>query len=272
MNDVYLKTITSVLLYIFSVNSYAAIISYDLLAPDSSVNINYSNPFSNIFTSTGDGFQIYQRDVDTDIPSALLDNSNITTSDSLGIITSLNNRPFFGIVDTVNSDNINSYATASWQVNITNLSTLSLHMDIAAMGNFESSDEFTWRYSIDDNPYTIIFQSITDENQVQSYRLENNSTFMLDDPLAIGNQLLSNEFQGFSSLSLGTGSLLKLELIASTNGGSEAIAFQNVLVQGQSNIVTVNEPKTYGLIVLAVVLLACKSLSNDKSRENKGER
>ncbi|MBA6391400.1 hypothetical protein H4J38_11515 [Colwellia sp. BRX10-3] len=87
----------------------------------------------------------------------MLDNSGITISDSLGIITSTNTQAFFGIVDTVNQDNPNNNAVASWQVDITNLTEIMFLIDMAAMGDFESSDWFEWRYSIDNSPYSRLF-------------------------------------------------------------------------------------------------------------------
>jgi len=259
MNYLYLKLIFASLICLVTINSYAALISYDLLAADSSVQVNYTNPLNDAFSSTEDGFQIYQRHIDTDVPNALLDNSDIATSDNFGVITSSNSHAFFGIADTVNSDNPSDDAKAYWQVDITNLSTITLLMEIAAMGDFESNDGFIWRYQIDKNPFTTLFQGISDEDTTQSYRLEDNSLKTLNDPMTVNAQLLSNKFQAFSSPHLGVGKLLRLELIANTNGGNEAIAFQNVFIQGQSTITAVNEPQTYTLLLLATVWLFLKS-------------
>tara|TARA_R110000737_G_scaffold162947_1_gene190664 strand:- start:1131 stop:1376 length:246 start_codon:yes stop_codon:yes gene_type:complete len=72
--------------------------------------------------------------------------------------------------------------------------------------------------------------------------------------MMVNSQLLSNEFQAFSSSILDTGNLLTLELIAKANGGSEAIVFQNVLIQGISNTVTVTEPKSLTMLLLSGLL------------------
>ena len=214
--------------------------------------INYSNPHSGNFSSNEDGFQIYQ--LGDNAPKALLDKSSLLPSDNLGIITSTNNQPYFGIVDSVNPDNPNSETVARWQINIENLSVIRLFIDMAAMGDFERSDEFLWLYSIDNNPYSTIFHGISNESTSQSYRLENNSLVSLDDPMMVNSQLLSNEFQALSSSILDTGNLLTLELIAKANGGSEAIVFQNVLIQGISNTVTVTEPKSLTMLLLSGLL------------------
>jgi len=256
MNYVYLKNTTALFISIIAVNCQASLISYDLLTPTSSLDINYNNPLSDAFSSHDDAFQIYQRGANA--PDALLDKSTHMASDSLGIITTTNTQAFFGIVDTVNSDNPSNYAIANWQLNITNLSTITFFIDIAAMGDFENSDEFIWRYSIDSNPFHTIFQGISDEDTIQNYRLADNSLVALNDPMTVNSQLLSNEFKTFSSEIVSTGNLLTLELAAKTNGGNEAIAFQNVLIHGLSSTVTVTEPKSFTMLLLAIMLFFAK--------------
>ena len=102
MQPFHLKTIAIICSYLLTGNSHASLINHELLTPHSSTHINYTNPFKNAFSSINDGFQIYQRDVGLNIPNALLDNSEIATSDRLGIVSSTNTQAFFGIVDTVN--------------------------------------------------------------------------------------------------------------------------------------------------------------------------
>lgn len=123
---------------------------------------------------------------------------------------------------------------------------------MAAMGDFESSDQFLWRYSIDNNPYSTIFQSISNKDTLQNYHLEDNRLIALNDPMTINSPLLSYKLQILSSSILDTGSLLTLELKAKANGGSEIIAFQNIVIQGVSNTVTVGEPKSYAILSLAL--------------------
>lgn len=241
---------------IISTNSHASLISYDLLTANSLPQVSYSNPFSGNFSSAEDGFQIYQKN--DNAPKALLDKSTLLASDNLGIITSTNTQAYFGIVDSVNPDNPSSEAVASWKIDIANLTAITLFIDMAAMGDFESNDEFLWHYRIDNNPYTNLFQGSSNESSAQTYRLENNSMISLDDPMTVNSQLLSNEFQAFTSVILGTGRLLTLELKAKTNGGSEAIAFQNILLQGRANNVRVTEPKSLTILLLAGLLFFVK--------------
>lgn len=244
------------LLVVFHVsNSQASLISYDLLAPDTSANINYTNNFSNTFSSSQDGFQIYQQGVDLNIPSSLLDQSTVINSDSLGIVKNGNNNPFFGIVDTVNQDNPTNDAMATWQISITNLSTITFLADMAAMGDFEGNDGFEWRYSIDNNPFTSMFSGITNESSLQQYNLEVGNSLTLNDPMTVNSILLSNEFTIFTAPILTTGNLLTLELTAKTNGGNEAIAFRNVAIQAQTMATSVSEPKTVIVFILALLFI-----------------
>ena len=254
--------ISALLLVLLHVgNSHASLISYDLLAPDTSTNINYTNNFSNAFNSSQDGFQIYQQGAGLNIPISLLDQSTVVTFDNLGIVKSANNNPFFGIVDTVNSDNPTNDAIASWEINIANLSAITFLTDMAAMGDFEASDRFEWRYSIDNNPFISMFKGLTDESSLQEYNLEAGNSITLSDPMTVNSTQLNNEFSTFTSSILATGSLLTLELNAKTNGGGEVIAFQNVAIQAQTMAVSVSEPKTIVIFILALLFIVAKKFS-----------
>ena len=240
-------------------NSRASLINYDLLTPNTSTNINYTNNFSNTFSSNQDGFQIYQQGIDLNIPLALLDQSTVNASDNLGIVKSANNKPFFGIVDTVNSDNPTNDAIATWQINITSLSAITFFTDMAAMGDFESNDRFEWRYSIDNNPFISLFKGVTNESTFQDYNLDVGNSITLSDPLTVNSILLNNEFSTFTSSILATGNLLTLELNAKTNGGREVLAFQNIAIQAQTMAVSVSEPKTVIIFMLALLFMIAKN-------------
>ena len=142
MKPFHLKIIAIICSYLLTGNSHTSLINHKLLTPTSSTHINDTNPSQNAFSSNNDGFQIYQRDVGLNTPKALLDNNKLATSDRLGIVSSTNTQAFFGLVDTVNFNNPISDAFAKWQINITNLPALTFFIDMAAMGNFESSDQF----------------------------------------------------------------------------------------------------------------------------------
>lgn len=192
--------------------------------------VSYSNPHANAFTSAGDGFQKYQRGVSPSIPFSVLDDSlSIFTSDSLGIIKEDNTEEFFGVTDTVNGDNT-GLVVATWVFDIAGGDNLELTIDMGAMGDFESSDTFTWTYSIDGGTEMTAFAGSADESGAHTYTLAGGASFTLNDPMLADGTLLSNELQTLVSAISGTGSQLTLKLTATTNGGSEAFVFQNIKI------------------------------------------
>ena len=132
------------------------LVAADLGTGGTSLNLtSFNNPFDGAFGSAGDGFQVYQRFVSPSIPFALLDDSEtIFTADTLGIIEESDTEPFFGVVDTVNGDNPGGAVSASWVFDVSGFTDLSLAIDIAAMGDFESSDTFSFSVAVDGGPET----------------------------------------------------------------------------------------------------------------------
>ena len=194
--------------------------------------VSYTNPFADGFSSPGDGFRIYQRGVSTSIPFAVLDDSvSVFPPDSLGIIGEANTDEFFGIVDTVNADTSDP-VTASWEFDISGGEQLGVSIDMGAMGDFEASDSFTWRYSIDGGAPAILFEGVADEAGTFTYTLDGGASFTLNDPMTVDGQILTNNLATFTKAlpTDATGSLLVLSLEAIFNGGTEAVAFQNILI------------------------------------------
>ncbi len=194
--------------------------------------VSYTNPSTDAFSSAGDGFQIYQRGVSGSIPFAVLDDSlSIFTGDNLGIIGEANTDEFFGIVDTVNSDT-SGPVTASWEFDITGGEQLGVSIDMGAMGDFESSDSFTWSYSIDGGAPAVLFEGIADEAGAFTYTLDDGDSFTLNDPMTVDGETLTNDLATFTqALPADTaGSILVLSLTANFNGGDEAVAFQNIVI------------------------------------------
>jgi predicted extracellular nuclease len=205
-------------------------IAYDMVDSTSERLTSFTNPYDGAFVSAGDGFQKYQRFVSPTIPFAVLDDSlSIFPGDSLGIIKEGNTDIFFGVVDTENNDNSGPVA-ATWVFDISGASNLGVLIDMGAMGDFESSDFFTWEYSIDGGPTMVAFSSTVDEAGSQVYTLEGGATFTLNDPMLVQGTPLSNNLVTFSTPIIGTGSSLSLTLTAQFNGGSEAVAFQNLII------------------------------------------
>ena len=195
--------------------------------------IDRTNPFEGAFGSPGDGFQVYQRDVSTSIPFAVLDDTvSVFPGDTLGIIGEDNLDGFFGVTDTENGDNPSGDVSASWTFDISGAENLTLSIDMGAMGDFEAADTFTWSYQIDGGPVMTAFQSTVDETGGQTYTLDGGTVVTLDDPMLVDGTVLNNDLQTLTTALAGTGSVLTLTLDANTNGGTEAFAFQNIAIEG----------------------------------------
>ncbi|MGD9092202.1 MAG: hypothetical protein PVF74_05115, partial [Anaerolineales bacterium] len=208
------------------------VIAFDMVGSASLNLVSHTNPWEGAFSSPGDGFEKYQRQVSSTIPFAVLDDSLFTfPPDTLGIIDDLNLEQFFGIVDTENGDN-SGPVSAEWVFNIRGASDLSLSIDMGAMGDFESNDFFTWEAQIDGGPTQTIFQSSVDEDGSQTYTLAGGTVVTLNDPMLANGQLLSNILETITANVDGIGDQLTLTLTAQFNGGSEAVAFQNIVVNG----------------------------------------
>ena len=206
-------------------------LAFDMVSSASQNLTSFVNPFNGAFSSTGDGFQKYQRGVSASIPFSVLDDSLVIfPADSLGIIKDGNVDEFFGIVDTENGQN-SGPVSATWTFDVSAATLgLVLSIDMGAMGDFESNDSFEWTYSIDNGPTLTAFASTVDEASSFTYTLEGGSLFTLNDPMLIQGTILSNDITTFSVPLVGAGSSLALTLTAMTNGGSEALAFQNIIL------------------------------------------
>lgn len=242
----------------FAASASADIVAFDLVGSGSQNLIAHTNAYAGAFSSAGDGFEIYQRGVSSSIPFAVLDDSaGSFPPDTLGIIGTNNTGRFFGVTDTENSDN-SGPVSASWDFDISGFADLSLSLDIGAMGDFEDDvpspageDFFTWSYAIDGGASTVLFDSFVDEALSQMYTLEGGAVFNLSDPMTLNGILLSNQLQTFTGALLGTGSVLTLTLTAQTNGGTEAFAFQNLVIEGR---VAAPEPTSAALIGVGLLV------------------
>jgi predicted extracellular nuclease len=200
--------------------------------PDVGV-ISYTNS-APAFASAGDAFEVLQRGVSPSIPFAVADDSlGGFPADNQGIIDESNLGPFFGIVDTQNGDN-SGPVTATWTFDISGASALTVSADIGAMGDFEAADSFEFSYSIDGAPATPLWSLTVDESASRSYTMAGSSVFLVDDPLNLGPNPLDNVLTTFTSALPATGSTLAVSITAVADGGSEAVAFQNLIVSGEA--------------------------------------
>lgn len=225
----------------------ADVVAFDLVGSASQNLTDFSNPFDGAFASGGDGFQTYQRGVSGSIPFSVLDDSLMTfPSDSLGIVDDTNLDSFFGATDTQNGDN-NGPVSAVWTFDITGATELGLSIDMGAMGDFESSDTFTWTYSIDGGATQTAFSGSADEAISQDYTLAGGSVVTLNDPMTVDGALLSNVLTPVTTALQGEGVSLTLTLTLQTDGGSEAFAFQNIKVlrDFEDDVVVVTEAEIF---------------------------
>ncbi|MEE1675924.1 hypothetical protein SNR37_001251 [Agarivorans aestuarii] len=237
---------------------HATIIAYDMLNSSSLNLVAYQNPFSHQFSSAQDGFNKYQTNTSLSIPNSLIDSSQSNSSDSLGIVDSQTDQAsFFGVSDTFNPDNPSGDTQASWLFDISGYALSSISISMAAMGDFEASDSFSFSYSIDASPIQLLFSSFVDEQATQSYTMANGNQYQLNDPLSINNQMLNNQFKQLSQSLVGSGSVLSLYFNANQNGGNEAFAFRDIVINGDEQLASqVSEPLSIWLIMLGLLALA----------------
>ncbi|MGH1437974.1 MAG: choice-of-anchor I family protein, partial [Lewinella sp.] len=227
---------------------------------DTPFNLNNQmiNPDGSNFMSFGDIFNVTDRtgsgNPATGLPFVVADDSvngtcrsnGTYTPDNAGFITC--NYPdgnFFAIADVENGDNTNpggmGYVDMEFQID--NATDLVVSIDMAAMGNFESSDDiYNWSYSFDNVSFTPLFTSSVNESGSQNYTMESGLVVNLTDPVVVNGTTLNDNFQTISGALTGTGAILYLRLEASSNGSDEAFAFDNVVVTGTAtNSIVISE-------------------------------
>lgn len=206
------------------------LIAGDMNDSSSSNLISYTNPYTDAFSSLGDGFQKYQRNVSASIPFDILDDSLFTfTRDTQGVIDDNNLNEFFGFVDTDNNDN-SGPVKATWTFNIAGETELGLSIDIGAMGDFEASDKFQLTVSIDGGSEQLLISSSVDESGSHDYTLAGGAVKSLNDPMYANGTLLTNVLTTLRAAIQGTGNQLKVTLTAESNGGGEAVVLQNLKI------------------------------------------
>lgn len=200
------------------------------------------------FASSGDAFNPMSRSslapMEADggqigMPFAISDDSvaaatgnTVFANDVQGFAGQAKQDGFFGISDTVNSSSPTGTQTADFVFNIAGFTDLSVAMDFAAMGDFENNDVFNFTYSIDGGSFQSLFTSSLVAGVNQSYTMDSGAIVDLADPIAINGVTLNDEFQTIVAGVAGTGSELTIRVEATTDGGSEAFGFDNMLIRG----------------------------------------
>lgn len=190
--------------------------------------ISYTNPSEGGVLGTGDGFEQYN--TGDNVPFSLIDASvGSFTNDTFGLVVDDVNAAFDGFFGIVDTDDL---LTATWVFDIAGFSDLSLAIDLAAWGDFESSDSLSLTASIDGSTPVDLFVFTIDEDISQDYTMADGDTFTYNDPLLVDGVLTSNVYQTITSSIAGTGSELSISITAEVNASTETIAFDNLLIEG----------------------------------------
>lgn len=213
----------------FAVVAQESLVASDMLGSTSSSLIDFSNA-APAFSSPGDAFGKLQRGVSASLPFAVADDSLIGfPTDTQGIIDENNLDEFFAIVDTVNGDT-SGPVSASWTFDVGTATDLGIYLGIGAMGDFEGSDSFTITASRGGAPAETLFELVVDEAASQDYTMASGAPVTLSDPLTVGDTVLSNALTECGAAISGTGSELVITVTASADGGTEAVALQNLRI------------------------------------------
>ncbi|GGX60133.1 hypothetical protein GCM10007385_31740 [Tateyamaria omphalii] len=227
------------------------VVAFDMVGSASQGVLNFVNTAPD-FSSAGDGFGFFQVGAGS-VPFSLVDDSaGSFPSDDQGIIDGNSNTDvFFGVTDTQNNDN-DGDVSATWSFDISGADDLSLSVDVGAMGDFETSDSFSFTYNIDDGAEISLFDFVVDEAASLDYTLAGGSVETLNDPLTLAGsgETLSNILQTLTGSIEGTGSTLNLTFTANADGGAEAFAFQNLIIEGTGGT-DEPEPPTYEVEALS---------------------
>lgn len=202
-------------------------------------NLSYSQvPAIGALLDPGDGFQPFQVFVSATIPFALVDDTCAAfPADSQGIVQSTKFDAWFGVCDLNNPDNTSGTGSVTMTFDISGFTDLSVSIDMAAMGDFEigsatvTPDFNNFTYQIDAGAVTPLFTTSIDEAIDKNYTLECNPVpFLVADPMSCNGTELSNIFQTLTANVSGSGSVLTITFNASGDGGTEAFAWDNLVI------------------------------------------
>jgi hypothetical protein len=194
-----------------------------------------------------DVFGIVDRTVNFDFADdSVINNADADpdNDDTFGLVKPDKTDMFLGFADTANNDNPDGDVSVTWTISTAGQTDLNLSFEIAAMGDFESTDTLTFTASFDDGATETLVTSTfidTPDGETFTYTLDDGSLAIpfnadsdiptnIKDPFVIDGQLVINEFQTFSFPITGSGSELTLTLNYNTNGGPEPVAIDNVSV------------------------------------------
>ncbi len=167
--------------------------------------------------------------------------NTVLATDVVGFAGIAYTNGFFGVTDTVN-DFGSTPLNADFTFNISGATSLVFSVDVAAMGDAELADMFSWSYSIDGGAFQTLLATTTDELTNQNYMMDIGAAVALDDPLLINGIKLSDNYQNFSAAIAGTGSSMTIRFTAVSDGGTEGFGFDNLRI--------VPEPASLALLAI----------------------
>ena len=208
--------------------------------------------------SSFDVFGIVDRTVNFDFADDTLIDPGFT-----GMFPTTVTDSFLAHEDLDNGDNPDATGVVVYEIDITGAENLMFSIDIAAMGNFEVSNDINnITASIDGGAEETLIELTVDEDAFQTYTFEDGSSLDDDDPMTVNGTFLVNAFQNFSAPITGTGSTLTLTFNFTGNGGNELIAFNNMLIEADTSKDLVGDVNCDGLIDLLDVNPFVTAVSN----------
>lgn len=219
------------------------------------------NPIPGTFPSSNfDVFGIVDRNVNLDLQDDSLIDPGFT-----GMFPTTVTDMFLAHEDLSNDDNPDNTGIVEYAIDISGASNLMFSIDIAAFGDFETSNDFnSITASIDGSTPETLIELIVDEDATQTYTYENGSTEDFADPMTVNGTFLDNSFQNFGVPITGTGSMLTLTFSFGGNGGNEVIAFNNMLVEGDAGSDLVGDVNCDGVVDLLDVAPFVEAVSNSE--------
>lgn len=186
-------------------------------------------------SSNNDVFGLTDRSINFDFAD---DSAGSFPADTFGIIKTGDTAPFLGVEDVDNGDNPNvTFGTASWTFDISGATSLTdVMVDLAAMGDFETSDTFEITGAVDGGAPVALFSITADDSTSYTYILESGASRTENDPLVVGGTTITNDFATFTSGALNglSGNNLEIILTATQNAGSEVFAMRDIMVLGNA--------------------------------------
>ena len=247
----------------FSHSLKAELIAFDLTDSGSQNRLSYQNQFTGGFSSSQDAFHVVKSNDLLFAPEQFLDRSH-QAADSLGLVdvTESNFTHSFVVSDTVNSDHNLGFLSAIWTFDISGYQNIELSMAVAAMGDFETSDKFSFSYAFDNNAHSQIWSSSVDTASSFEYQMADGKMVRLNDPLKINGKVVSDQFSLLNKSIAGFGDSLSLIFSAKADGGSEVFAFNNLKVYGEAKPAQ-PVPEPQGIFFIALTALIFTQLCRE---------